>query len=83
MIHGDWMGGWGTGYMGGWGGLWMILVVVAVILGIVVLVRWVGKSSASSGTRVSNAALDALNERYAPGEIEKQEFEEKKRALGK
>jgi len=83
MMQGDWMGGWGSGYMGGWGGLWMMLIVVAVILGIVVLVRGVGRSSASSGTPTSKTALDTLNERYARGEIEKQEFEEKKRDLGK
>ena len=83
LMHGDWMGGWGSGYMGGWGGLWMMLIVVAVILGIVVLVRGVGRSSASSGTLASKTALDTLNERYARGEIEKQEFEEKKRDLGK
>ena len=72
--------GWGWGM--GFGMISMVLFWVLVILGIVVLVRWVGGSSAS-GTPPSKSALDILNERYARGEIEKQEFEEKKRVLGK
>jgi len=39
MMQSDWMGGWGTGSMGGWGGLWMVLVVIAVIVGIVAVIR--------------------------------------------
>ena len=73
--------GWGWGM--GFGMISMVLFWVLIILGIVVLVRWVGGSSASSGTPASKTALDILNERYARGEIEKPEFEEKKRALGK
>ena len=61
----------------------MVLFWILIILGIVVLVRWVGGASASSGTPTSKTALDALNERYARGEIEKREFEEKNRDLGK
>ena len=72
--------GWGWGM--GFGMISMVLSWILVILGIVVLVRWVGGSSAS-GTPPSKTALDILNERYARGEIEKQEFEEKKRVLGK
>jgi len=39
MMQGDWMWGWGTGSMGEWGGSWMILVVIAVIVGIVAFMR--------------------------------------------
>lgn len=79
---------WGeAGYGWGWGmGLGMISMVlfwVLVILGIVVLVRYVGGSSASSGPPPSKTALDLLNERYARGEIDKQDYEERKRDLGK
>ena len=73
--------GWGWGM--GFGMIGMVLFWALVILGIVVLVRRRGESSAPSGTPASKTALDMLNERYARGEIEMQEFEEKKRDLGK
>ncbi len=67
----------------GFGMIGMVLFWVLIILGIVVLVRRAGGSPASSGTPASKSALDMLTERYARGEIEKQEFEEKKRDLGR
>ena len=80
-MWGDAGHGWGWGM--GFGMISMVLFWVLVILGIVVLVRRVGGSSSSSGPPLSKTALDILNERYACGEIDKQEFEEKKRDLGK
>lgn len=75
---------WGDmGHVWGWGmGLGMISMVLfwtLVILGIVVLVKRVGGSPASAPPRQS--ALEILEERYARGEIGKQEFDEKKRDL--
>ena len=67
----------------GFGMIGMALFWVLVILDIVVLVRREGGSSASPGPPLSKTALDILNELYARGEIDKQEFEEKKRDLGK
>ena len=66
----------------GFGMIGMVLFWVLVILGIVVLVRRVGGSSASSGPPPSKTALDILKERYARGEIDKQEFDKRKRDLG-
>ena len=80
-MWGDAGHGWGWGM--GFGMIGMALFWVLVILGIVVLVRRVGGSSASPGPPLSKTALDILNELYARGEIDKQEFEEKKRDLGK
>jgi putative membrane protein len=57
----------------------MVLFWVLVILWIVVLVRGIGGASAAAGR--SPTALDIMKERYARGEIDKQEFEEKKRDL--
>ena len=79
-MWGDAGHGWGWGM--GFGMIGMALFWVLVILGIVVLVRRVGGSSSSSGPPLSKTALDILNECYARGEIDKQEFEEKKRDLG-
>ena len=55
---------------------------VLLILGIVVLVRHVGGSSASCGPPPSKTALDILNERHARGEIDR-EFDQERRDLGK
>jgi putative membrane protein len=63
---------------GGWGmGFGMIGVLLLCVLIIVVLVRWTSGSGPHSRPH-SKSALDVLKERYARGEIDKQEFEEKK-----
>lgn len=70
-------GGWGN--MMGWlgGGIMMLIFWVLIIIFIVWIVREVrGKNSKSDGS-----ALDILKERYAKGEIDKKEFEEKKKDL--
>jgi putative membrane protein len=84
---GDWpmgpgmMGGWGMGWFGG---VFMIAFWILVIVGLVFLIKWLIHMSKGhtvvrhSGTR----ALDILRERYAKGEIEREEFEEKKKDLG-
>lgn len=73
--HG-WIWGWGMGI----GMISMVLFWALVILGIVVLVKWIAGGSSMSNPSAKNA-LDILKERYARGEIDKQEFEEKKRDL--
>ena len=82
MMWGDYGWGWGMGF----GMISMVLFWVLIIVGIVVLVRWIAGPSASSGLPPAppplKTALDILKERYARGEIDKQEFEEKKRDLG-
>ncbi len=78
------MMGWGMGYGGGW--LWTILMVVfwiAVIVGIVLLIRWLILSTKTTTThqRQEESALDILKKRYARGEIDKEEFEQRKKDL--
>ena len=73
---------WGDMGTMGWGilgGVHMVLWWVLIILGIVVLVQWLlgGASRRAAGDR----PLDILQERYARGEINKEEFEQKKRDL--
>lgn len=80
------MGNWGWGHMGGdmgwgFGGIFMILVWVVVIVAIVALARGLFGCPSSSGWPRKKSALDALKERYARGEIGKEEFEQKKRDL--
>ena len=75
----------GSDYGWGWGmGFGMISVVlfwVLVILGIVVLVKWIAASSSGGGQTPAKTALDILKERYARGEIGRDEFEQKKHDL--
>jgi putative membrane protein len=68
---------------GGWmfPGLLMMLLFAAMIVALVVLVfRWLG---ARDPARQENNALNILKERYARGEIDNEEFEERTRVLNK
>jgi putative membrane protein len=68
--------GWGMGIVHGllW---WAILV-----LGIIVLVRFLAGEPGRPGAQApADTALDILKKRYARGEIGREEFEEKKRDL--
>lgn len=78
-MWGDW-GGYGMGW-GIFGALHMLLWWVLIILGIVVLVKWLFGGTGSSAQGRENRALEILKERYARGEIGKDEFEQKKRDL--
>ena len=74
----------GYGMAGGFGlgGIFMILWWVLIIGGIVVLVKWLFLSSSAQSPRGSGSkALDILEERYARGEIDEQEFQNRKRDL--
>ncbi len=76
-----------SGY-GGWGmilGPFMMIALLAIVIAVVVLlVRWLGGVSHHQGYHPtpSKTALDILRERFARGEIDKQEFEDRRRVLG-
>ena len=80
MHHGP--TGWGFG-MPWFGMIFMMLFWIAVIIAIIFLIRWLILStrSKSPGLAEGNPALEILKTRYAKGEINKEEFEEKKRDL--
>jgi putative membrane protein len=59
----------------------MLLWWVLIILGIVVLAKWLLGGGARREDRVADRALEILAERYARGEIGKEEYEQKKRDL--
>ena len=66
------------------GPIMMILVLATVVTVVILLVRWLGGGSwqpFNDNRQPSKAALDILKERFAKGEIDKDEFEEKKRLL--
>ncbi len=76
---------WGWGYHMGWLGLIMMGIFwIAVIIAIIFLIRWMILSAGRRGREFpgEESPLDILKKRYAKGEINKQEFEEKKKDLG-
>ncbi len=83
QVYGDgvgmWHGTWGWGHMVV-GGLMMLLFWAAVIALIVLIVRWLS-GSAREQRPPDRSALEILEERFARGEIEREEFEEKRRLL--
>jgi putative membrane protein len=66
----DWFGG-GWSMMGLW---WVLIIVAAVVLG-----KWMMDQRTTSSKLES--PMEVLKRRYASGEISKEEFEEKKRAI--
>lgn len=76
------MGGYGMTGGFGFGGIFMILWWALIIVGIVVLVKWLATSFGAGGRSGGGSkALDLLKERYARGEIDEQEFQMRKRDL--
>lgn len=70
----------GFGYGYGFGGPFMWLFWILVVVGVLWAIKGLaGGGGESSGRRGS--ALEILEERYAKGEIDQQEFEKKKRDL--
>ena len=74
-------GHWGD-YGHGWGmGFGMLLFWGVLIVAIVVLGKYIWGSGTCAGRDHQKSALDMLKERYVRGEIEREEFEQKKRDL--
>ena len=69
-----------------WGGHWfgrilMLLFWIFVVVGIVALARGVFSRSGGDAPAAPGSALEILKLRYAKGEIDKAEFEEKKKDI--
>lgn len=79
--HPGMMDGWGMGWFGG---IFMIVFWILIIVGLVFLIKWLVQSSRDSSggpAKPTSRALHILEERYARGEIDKQEFLDKKKDL--
>ena len=80
-------GGWGMmgGYGYGWGPIGMIIWIVILAL-VIAAVVWFARTMTQSGPQVfgvgrRSPGLDVLEERYARGEIKREEYLEKKRDI--
>lgn len=86
--HGGYMhsGDWGGGWLGMFLGPLMMLIFLAIATAVIVLiVRWIwGAGNAPHhGSPMSKTPLDILKERFARGEIDATEFEERRQTLEK
>ena len=85
--YGDWhigpwmMGNWGMGWFGF---MFMIIFWGLIIVGLVLLIRWLiqnTRGKTHSGVSTGSKAMDILKERYARGEISRNEFESMKKDI--
>ena len=76
--------GWMMSGLGMWGGIMMLVFWIAVIVGVVFLVKWIVDQNRITGRRrdTDESPLEVLQKRYAMGAITKEEFEQKRRDVG-
>ena len=79
-----WHHGWGGGH-GFFGPFLPVLAVIGVIAIVLWIARWAGFNPANRGGQkpaAGSRALEILEERFARGEIDKAEFEDRRKMLG-
>ncbi len=78
-----WMWSWSY-HMGFFSMIMMAVFWIAVIIAVIFLIRWLTAtiSHKSHGVRSEDSAIEILKIRYAKGEINREEFEQKKKDLG-
>ncbi|WP_237698692.1 SHOCT domain-containing protein [Pyrococcus yayanosii] len=69
----------GFGYFGILGAIFMLLFWIAIIVAVALLIKWIIEQGSSGTSR--NRALEILDEKYARGEINDEEYERRKRKL--
>lgn len=74
-------GGYGMGAYGLWGGLMMVLFWGIIIVLVVAAIRWLTGDRHPHTHERANRALEILEERYARGEIDREEYLERRADL--
>jgi len=77
--YADWSGPWHM--WGGWGFGWMFFPMLMMLVVIAMCAYFVMGRHGFSRRDAAASALQLLNERFARGEISKEEFEEKRKLL--
>jgi putative membrane protein len=84
------MGGWDGGMMGGWGAFGWLWMLVPLLFwgGLLTLIVWAvmrifpgGRAGSTPYEGSARSAEDTLRERFARGEIDAEEYEERLRVL--
>lgn len=70
-------GGWHMGF----GGIFMLLFWAVVIVGIIALAKWIFSESGAKNASSLRSARQILDDRYARGEIDRDEFERQKKDI--
>ncbi len=70
--------GWGMGWGMGW---WWIIGLIIVVAIVWMVVKGMNQTRNSNSQAGHKSSLDILKDRYARGEITKQEFDERKKDL--
>ena len=64
------------------GPLMMIVFIGPIVIVVVLLIRWLsGAPIGPAAAKTGNAPIDILKERFARGEIDQKDFEERKKLL--
>ncbi len=70
---------------GGWmmGGMWLLSVLfwILIIVGVVLIVRWLTERYGQGKTSPDESPLDILKKRYAKGDIDRETFEKMKQDI--
>ena len=78
MMDDYWGRSMNNGY-GIWGFIFMLTIMVLVIAGVIAVVHYLNHDTREHNQ--GESALDLLKKRYANGEIDKKEYEEKRKVL--
>ncbi len=76
-------GGYGVGSIIGF--FMMIVFFILIIVGVVLLIKWLVEQTSRGAhphSMMGDQALDILRQRYAKGEISKEEFDQMRKDLG-
>jgi putative membrane protein len=72
---------WHWGYESWWMGVLMLLILASIVAVVVWVLRAPGRPGPGAPSEPHRTALDILEERYARGEIDDEEFRRRRQAL--